>query len=187
MLIQLIGVCLLISQVIGDCGPQNYVNDPLPWGGAPCTKDLDCGGIDGGVCDFTNSTGKCVCPLNRAMPNCSYIRTNPVAAGVVNIVVAYFGVAGVGNLMIGGSRTGPGVAQLVLSLMEWAIIISFCGMCCCAICCESGLECGTAVTIVFYVVAVCCMVAAWIWSTVDGAFILECRYTDALGYAMFKS
>jgi hypothetical protein len=187
MLIQIVVACLLIGQAVGDCGPQNYVTDPEPWGGAPCTKDLDCGGIGGGVCDFVNSTGKCACQLNRARANCSYGRMDVITPGVVNIVVAYFGLGGIGNLLIGGSRTGPGAGQLVLSLMEWAIIISLCGMCCCAICCESGLECGTTFTIIFYVVAVCCMVAAWIWSTVDGAFILECRYTDALGYAMFKS
>ncbi len=29
-----------IAQTFGDCGIQNYVLDPEPWGGANCTKDL---------------------------------------------------------------------------------------------------------------------------------------------------
>ena len=87
--------------------------------------------------------------------------------------------------MIGGARTGPGAGQLVLSLMEWGLIIALCGMCCCAICCEGGMECCGVFLYVFYVIAVLCMIAAWIWSTVDGAFILQCKYPDANGFWMY--
>ncbi len=31
---------VLLAVAFADCGPQNYVNDPTPWGGAPCTKIL---------------------------------------------------------------------------------------------------------------------------------------------------
>lgn len=59
----------LVSLSQADCGPQNYANDPLPWGGANCTKDLDCGGaIGSGICDFTKGAGNCVCAESRAMP-----------------------------------------------------------------------------------------------------------------------
>ncbi len=139
-------------------------------------QDLDCGGVGGGVCDFTNSTGKCVCPVSRAMPNCSYIRQTPGLPGGLNIGLPFAGLGGIGNIIMG--RIGPGAGQLVLTLAVYLICFVACfALCCCG-------EAGGAVIYIAYVILLMAYLAGFIWSIVDGAWILQCRYPDANGYWM---
>lgn len=174
-------ICLLFSSCIAECTDNNFANDPTPWGGANCTRDLDCGGPQAGICDFTKNAGTCVCPKNRAMPNCSYVRMNPGLAGGLNIGLPFAGLGGIGNIaVIGGSRIPYGAGQLVLTLA----IYSICFIACIAICCCG--EAGTVVTYVIYLILLAAFVCGWAWSIADGAYILQCQYTDANGYWMYN-
>lgn len=155
----------------------DFENDPEPWGGASCTTDRDCTPGSGGYCDLDsgNSTGVCVCPEDRAKADCSYRRESPEAPGGLNIGLPFVGIGGVGNFMIG--RTGPGAGQLVLML--GAIFVSIVG--CCLVCCEIG----QIVYIALLIFSILGILAGFIWSIVDGALMLQCRYPDANGFAMF--
>lgn len=175
------------------CGTHNYVNDPTPWGGANCTNNMQCGGVGVGVCDFTMGHGNCICAPNRAMPNCSYVRTSVYTPGVLNIVLAIFGFGGIGNLIIG--RIGSGVGQLILTLIYMTIAISMCVICCitCFACClgcifDDGINYfkkNRRCKNIFSTIMTLACLAGVIWSIVDGAFILQCRYLDLLRYAMY--
>jgi hypothetical protein len=160
------------------CGIQNYVNDPEPWGGASCTNNLQCGGANAGVCDLTNGPGTCVCPPHLAKANCSYVRNSVGLPGGLNIGLPFIGLGGIGNIIMG--RTGAGAGQLVLTLAIWC----FCFVICIALCCCG--EAGAVIAYIIYIILGLAFFAGWLWSIIDGAFILECRYPDALGYAMMQ-
>jgi hypothetical protein len=177
VLIILIAICVNIA--CADCNVANFAKDPTPWGGAPCTKDLDCGGSQAGTCDLTIPAGKCVCPKNLAMPNCSYTRTNPGLAGGLNIGLPFIGIGGVGDLIIGGARTGFGAGQLVMMLSLYFILCALP----LAFACDGA---GMIIVIILYVIFGLATFAGFLWSIIDGAFILQCAYPDAKGYWMMN-
>jgi hypothetical protein len=171
---------LIVSVALSsaDCGPQNFINDPLPWGGANCTNNLDCGSVGNGECDLTNNAGNCVCSEDRAKPDCSYVRKNPGLPAGLNIGLPFVGLGGIGNIIMG--RTGPGGGQLFMTLSVYLICFVVCfAQCCCG-------EAGSVVSYIIYIFLLCLFLAGFIWSIVDGAFILQCKFTDSLGYAMIN-
>lgn len=159
-------------------GGCNTANDPQPSGGALCTVDLDCNSINrGGVCNRANANGTCVCTISWGNPDCSYQRLSKDLVGGLQLGLLYVWVAGVGNFMIG--RIGPAVAQLLLWFLPWLLL---CIACCVFICAELA---GGVAMVVAVVIIVACILASFIWSIVDGAFMLQCVYPDANGYALF--
>ena len=155
----------------------NTVNDPLPNGGATCITDVDCNSVNrGGVCAFNNVTGHfCVCAKEWGMSNCTYQRKDQGLAGGLQIGLEFVSVAGVGNLIIG--RTGPGVAQLLM----FTFIIYIGGIfLCIAGCCGGGI-CIVVIGILMGISGV----ASFIWGIVDGAHMLQGKFTDASGYCMY--
>jgi len=166
--------------------------DPTPTGGANCTSDLDCGGIDGGVCKknttHTNHTvyGTCVCSKKRADPDCSYHRHNGNLAGGLQLL-CLIGVGGVGNFIIG--RSGPAIGQLVLML---AYLFAICGGCfaLCAWACCSGISkklgacCGVTVGAIASTIICLSVIAGWVWSIIDAAAMFGGR-TDGEGYNLW--
>jgi hypothetical protein len=157
--------------------PCNNINDPLPSGGAICTSDSMCNGVNsGGICSFEGPTHVCKCAQSWAMPNCTYQRLSKDLAGGLNIGLAFVGVGGVGNFIIG--RIGPAVGQLILMLSYYAL---FCGMCC-FLCVDNNNGCAM---IVVYIVVTFTFLAGFIWTIINGAFMLQCHYTDSLGYALY--
>ena len=152
-------------------------NDPLPSGGAPCTSDAGCNGANrGGVCSFDGPTPVCKCGDSFGKPNCTYPRISKDLAGGLNIGLVFVGVGGVGNFIIG--RIGMAVGQLILLLSYYAL---YCG-CCCMFCCDGA---GSIAFIVIYILAGCGYLAGFIWSIVDGATMINCGFTDSLGYALY--
>ena len=172
-------ILFYISSIAGLCTSDNFVNDPTPWGGANCSRSTECGGIDGGTCDINTGAlyGVCVCRNSRGGPNCIYVRHGNNPAGGLNVGLPFVGVGGVGNFILG--HNGRGAGQLILMIS--AIIVTFAA--CCLMCCE----CGVVTIYILYILSGICILAGFIWSIVDGAAMLECRMTDALGYALYQA
>lgn len=160
-------------------GQCDISKDPLPSGGAKCDSDIECNSLDkGGVCDPKSQT--CFCTAAFGRPNCSYKRQNKDLAGGLQLGLLYIGVNGVGNIIIG--RLGAGISQLIM----WVIgLILVCAGGCMLCCCGGGDLVGFVVIIFGGVICGALLLASFIWSIVDGAFILQCKYSDALGYALF--
>ena len=166
-------VVLLVTQTLAD---------PVPAGGANCTDNFDCGGVYIGTC--VNS--KCQCSPRFAGINCSYERVSANVAGALNIALPFVGVCGVGNFIIG--RTGPAIGQLLLTLSLYIILIPLCICGCCIAGCKgykklifSTLGC------ILLCVAILAILAGFIWSIVDGALILQGKYTDGKGFDLYRS
>jgi hypothetical protein len=166
------------SNEVSDDGSE----DKTPTGGAPCQKDLDCGGVDGGTCDLTTTnnvtTGKCVCSDKRADVDCSYKRKNGQLAGGLQFL-CFAGVGGVGNFIL--ERTGQAIGQLVL------LAIPLCS--CCIIICgglvggaSGSEELGGAIAGCLGLCICCASLAGLVWCIVDGAMILEGDVVDGNGY-----
>ncbi len=175
--------CILVTGVAGD---------PKPTGGANCTSNINCSGV--GTCDFSNSTGVCVCPKDRGDPDCSYERIDRNLAGGLQFL-CFVGAGGVGNFVLG--RTAEAVVQLILLLAEWFIIIAGCGYCCGMICCafcgdtdnDTFEKCAVGGGATIWCIAVICIaaiLAGWIWCIVDGAMIINGSIDDGRGYATFS-
>ena len=126
-----------------------------------------------------NATGYCACPDSRAMPGCSYIRTDPTTAGGLNIGLPFVGVPGVGNIMLG--RMWQGALQIVCM---WSIIVFGIISCCVA---SKNTDAGVVVYTAGSCGAVFLIFTALIWSIVNGVEILDCKYPDNQGYATFIS
>ena len=178
-------IILFIIFISGSIGSIacNTDNDPEPNGGGACAASLDCNSINGGgVCDFSNSTGVCVCSIQWGKPDCSYHRTDKGLAGGLQIGLLFAGIGGVGNFVIG--RIGPAVGQLIM--FTCIIYIGGCIGCCAACCAGGGLEIlGAACGIFAGVIVLSSILASFIWSIVDGAYILQCKLPDAAGYALY--
>jgi len=167
-------ICLLIVLVIAD---------PKPTGGAPCRDDLECGGLDAGICEFNgthNETGYCVCYDTRGNPDCSYVRKSRDLAGGIQFL-CFAGVGGVGDFILG--RVGAGVGQVILMSAEIFLIVAACVYCCVAICGRTKIEMMTGILICVSIVVVFAMLAGWIWCVIDAALILEGHIKDGKGYA----
>lgn len=167
--------------VSSDCGTSNYVNDPEPWGGLNCTNDLQCNAPSGGFC----SQNVCICYGSRGKPDCSYQRISAGLPGGLNIGLVFIGIGGVGNFIIG--RIGAGVGQIILTTSMYLLCIFACIFTCIFACCENE-----NLIIFRYIVGgilsalfIGALIAGFIWSIVDGAFILQCKYTDPNGYALY--
>lgn len=118
-----------------------------------------------------------------AGPNCSYHRFDADLAGGLNIGLAFIGIGGIGNFIIG--RTGYAVGQLILELTIYFI----CFPMCCAMCCVfSGNE-KTAMGFggTLFCVAVCAYLAGFAWSIADGARMIQLDIIDGNGYNLYKS
>ncbi len=166
---------------------NNEVSDGLedknPTGGAPCQKDIDCGGVDGGVCNLTTThnitTGKCVCPKKRADVDCSYERKNGDVAGGLQFL-CFLGV-GVGNFIL--LRTGEAVGQLILLLAPFCACIGVCFVACGAASgSEEGIAVGGGVAVCIGVIICYAYLAGLIWCIIDGAMILQGEVLDGNGY-----
>ena len=156
------------------------IADPVPSGGANCTQDIDCGGVDAGKC--VNNT--CKCPPQFANVSCSYKRQDAVVPGALNIALPFIGVGGVGNFIIG--RTGPAVAQLILMLTVYIILIPtsiiMCGGACCG---KAGKIIGIGLGTVIIIAAILAGLGGFIWSIIDGAYMLEGKLADGNGFNLF--
>ena len=181
----LILILLLLQTIFvkSDCGTQNYINDPQHWGGMNCTNDIQCGFPSGGQCYQNN----CLCQDGRGKPDCSYVRKSSVLAGGLKIGLPFVGIGGIGNFIIG--RNGPAIGQLILMLSLYFGCVFACVIACVAFC---SSQCSDGADVVFIIIKVVvisllsgAVIAGFIWSIVDGAFILQCRYTDVLGYALY--
>lgn len=172
--------------------------DPEPNGGAPCNDDLECGGLDGGVCFLyiTNSTevtgshaGYCVCYEDRGDPDCTYKRHNGDLAGGLQFI--YFaGVGGIGNFYIG--RTGAGAGQLILGLAYMFACVFGCVAGCCACCGSSSVEIrGGIVMGIGGCLILCAVLAGFIWAMIDADAMFNGHYStgtpmvDGNGYALY--
>jgi hypothetical protein len=161
------------------CTINNFVMDPTPWGGANCSMDDDCGGNDAGVCSISNnaSFGVCICSKDHGMPNCSYNRTNPALYGGLNIGLAFVGIGGIGNIII-GVYVVYGIVTLVLTLCLWLTCLAIFIYCTFNF---SDWQCMPVIVffgLAFFVGLVC--------SLVSGGLILSCAVPDAKGYWMMN-
>lgn len=174
-------IVILFTVISSAC---DTTNDPMPNGGSNCTNDLDCNSVNqAGVCNFFHqSAGNCVCNAAFGKPDCSYARTSKDMAGGLQIGLLFVGAGGVGNFVIG--RTGHGVGQLMMYTFGIVfLIIAICiGFCCMAGSCEG---CGYAIMIASLVIFIIAIIAAFIWTIVDGANMLNCVLPDSNGYALF--
>ncbi len=155
--------------------------DPKPTGGANCTQDIDCGGVDGGKCVNL----KCVCSLSRGNPDCTYTRKDGGLCGGLQFL-AFTGVNGIGNFVCG--RTGAGVAQILLGFAPAPCVL--CAMCVMA----TGTRFGGAIQAGFgfmggclYCLVIIGAISGFIWSLVDGAAFLQGKLADGNGYATFRA
>jgi len=153
--------------------------DPVPTGGANCTVDFECGGLDAGMC--INNT--CNCPPQLANVSCTYRRYNADLPGGLNIALPFVGVGGIGNFIIG--RTGIAVGQLILMLSIYIVLIPVCIFACCAMCGDIMKVIGTTCAIIIVVVAILAGFAGFIWSIVDGAHMLQGRILDGNGFSLY--
>lgn len=176
----------LLAIVRADCSEGLFTTDPLPWGGAKCKQNLDCGGLSAGTCNFfpaNSTTGTCLCPTSRAYPNCSYYRQNVNAPGGLSIGLAWISMGGIGSLQIG--HTAVGGAQLGLALGGWVLwIVS--AVLLCVLQSGSGGGCAIVLCIIGIVLGWALIISIWAWSIAEGAYILQCVYRDLNGYAMFR-
>lgn len=152
-----------------------------PVGGANCTQNTDCGGANGGKC--INNT--CNCPPQLANVSCSYKRYNANLPGALNIALCFIGVGGVGNFIIG--NTGRAVAQLILMLTVYIILIPIGFMWCGFACCFGGklATLGGTLTGIIVFLAILAGLGGFIWSIIDGANMLEGNLNDGNGFALF--
>ncbi len=155
--------------------------DPVPTGGANCSDNLGCGGTDAGNC--INQT--CVCKPKFADIDCSYERRNGNLAGGLNIGLPFVGIAGIGNFIIG--RTGPAVGQLILMLTTYLIAIPACCIACCIGLGGSKTKIiGGSIVFVLLCVALCAILAGFIWSIVDGAYMIQGKLVDGNGFSLYR-
>ena len=141
--------------------------DPTATGGANCTSNFDCGGLNAGYC----LNNKC---------DCSYQRYSAALVGGLNIGLPFVGIGGVGNFIIG--RTGPACGQLILMLSYYLVIIASCYLGCAA-----GFgKLKSAIPVVSVITCAISMaiLAGFIWSIIDGAFMLEGKIVDSNGYSL---
>lgn len=121
--------------------------DPEPSGGSQCTNDIDCGGINAGICtNITNGTGSCVCPENLGKPDCSYKRISKNFAGRVQLLFLV-GIGGIGEFVLGND--GVGFWQLIITFPLLGAYFIGCAVVCeklfcknfCSRGCVQGIQC----------------------------------------------
>jgi hypothetical protein len=154
--------------------------DPLPSGGAPCTSDYNCGGMNAGQCMAVTPGANltCVCPSNLAKPDCSYVRTSRGLAGGLELGLSFAGINGVGMFVLG--NTPVAVAQLIMGFALWFGVCGGCIFFC------KGKEMGKMIAVIaIFVFLGLVAFAGWIWTVADGALILEGVITDVNGYATY--
>lgn len=118
----------------------NVLADPKPSGGANCTNNIDCGGVNAGLCiNITDGIGHCMCPANLGNPDCSYDRMSKNFAGGINLLFI-IGIGGVGDFVLG--NTGIAVAQLILLLSSFCVCVAACVFLCTFCCCKPSFEFG---------------------------------------------
>ena len=167
------------------------LDDPEPTGGAPCNRDSDCGGINGGQCiDYgdngttvDNHDGYCECYEDRGDPDCSYERKNKDLAGGLQFL-CFVGIGGVGEFYLG--NTAEGVGQLLL-LISW---LAICILACVALCCmiaDSDVTdiCGGAIFCVGGCLLCCTSLAGFIWCIIRAVQMFSGEVTDGNGYALY--
>ena len=156
------------------------IADPVPIGGAVCAVDTDCGGVGAGKC--TNNT--CLCPPQLANISCSYKRYDADLAGALNIALPFVGVGGIGNFII--RRTGFAVGQLILMLSIYIVLIPICVLACCSCCGGKKTKFfSTTLGIIIVIVAILAGFAGFIWSIIDGAFMLQGKIVDGNGFDLY--
>lgn len=153
--------------------------DLVPIGGANCTDDIECGGINAGRCNKNNT---CECPDNLADVDCSYVRHNAYLAGGLNIGLPFVGIGGIGNFIIG--RTGHAVGQLILLLSFWFLMIPFCIMGCVF---RDLKKFVAIIGGVFFCTAWLAATAGFIWSITEGALMIEGNIVDGNGFDLYRS
>lgn len=151
--------------------------EPIPNGGGNCTESIDCS-ITNGICDIpANSTiGQCVCFPQYTDTNCSYVRKDKALAGGLNIGLPFIGICGIGQLILGNKSEG--LAQLLMGIACMFACIAACIIAC--ICSLNKDGAGILGACLACIVS-CLFLAAFIWSIVDGAFILQGKIADSNG------
>lgn len=156
--------------------------DPLPSGGGFCQRDIDCGGVDGGICDcpFSSScNGTCVCSDDRGDPDCSYRRVSRQFAFSIQWLWLV-GIGGGGRFVLG--LTGTGVVQLLLGLVGcWGICIIGCIAVCTGAAISQKLGAGVAG---LGGCLLCLAILSWfVWVIVDLVMIGQGNLSDSDGYS----
>lgn len=154
--------------------------DPVPTGGANCTTNENCGNVFGsgvGCVLQENGSKICVCPSDRAKPDCSYERKSKALCAGLNAIM-FAGLPGIGNIVC--NRTGPGVAQLVMALffIVGAILI------CCSVCCFSDEDLFEICYLVIKLLCALLALAAYIWCFVDLINFAIGKLSDGNGFAL---
>ncbi len=162
--------------------------DPTPNGGMVCDENPKVTQCLGGICllDVKNNTYEktCACFVEYGNVDCSYHRKQRSYVGWMQIGLSFIMINGVGNFMLG--YVGKAAGQLVLGLFMIMCIIP---MLCCTICGaigsgDSKLIANTVNKIITCVMCICVM-SGFIWSLVDGVWILSGESVDANGYSLY--
>lgn len=160
-------------------------SDPTPTGGMLCSQDDDCGNgiINGGNCTkvLRNGTEVYICRCFPSYGNidCSYHRKDKVLAGILQITLAFCGINGVGNFILGRNSNAGG--QLALGILSMCIIVTICCVACLGYATQivgPSIACAVCLSII------CCMIiiSGFIWTVADGGLILAGNIPDGNGY-----
>lgn len=176
---------------------SNTLADPTSSGGAKCSNNIDCGGMDAGICKYIiNGTGICACPSHLADPNCTYIRIyGNYVCGLQLLCVIGFG--GVGNFVLG--NIGIAVGQLLLTLPMLLVCVTFS-----IAMIPKKYNCRVPIVTSFIsrwvtddweicrhpfgmacIFSFCAITAGITWCLVDAALIVDGIITDSNGYATY--
>ncbi|QKE50366.1 hypothetical protein F-VV10_0246 [Faustovirus] len=136
-------------------------------GGAECTGENDCGGIDAGVC----VGGVCVCNEGYYDADCSYKARDSYTAGLVGLTLLA-GVGGVTALYLGNLTWG--ITQLILTVAPGILA---CVLSCC------GIQLGNIIHTL--------TLAMWLWALsttiIFGARTLDYSACDGNGYPIINN
>jgi hypothetical protein len=129
---------------------------------------------------------KCVCPDYTANPDCTYERKNKNLAGGLQFL-CFIGIGGVGNFVL--ERTGSAVGQFILSMSGYVLcIVACCGACVVAMC-DNKVTQGIlgGISGILGCVVSGAIFAGWLWSLIDGIFILQGKIDkDGNGYYIYE-
>ncbi len=145
----------------------------------------------GGYCEDQSKDSsiivmRCVCYSGYGAPDCSYKKYSRALVAGLQIGLPFLAIDGVGWLVMGERQRG--LAQLLMGLALWLVLIPVaCVMCCCGWMKKDGNGIGVGVGVAgcLYCVATMLMIAAWAWSIADGVDMLNnVDFTDPMGFTL---